>query len=75
MINYATSKSRKMKAEKQEETSEQGNRRAKEDRLWEPSGLGEDKRRDRKADHRGSSAEKRSLDFTGEGGDVTEAAF
>ena len=45
------------------------------ERLWEPSGLGEDERRDRKADHRGSSAEKRRLDLTGEGGDVTEAAF
>ena len=28
-----------------------------------------------KADRRGSSAEKKELGFTGEGGDVTESAF
>lgn len=51
-----------MPAEKQEEPSRQGERRAKVERLWEPDRLGEDERRDRKADH-GRSSEEKELGF------------
>ena len=51
-----------MQAEKQEEPSRQGERRAKVERLWEPDLLGEDERRNRKADH-GRSSEEKELGF------------